>query len=142
MPLYDFYCPNCSARREALLKLDELNTATVLCLRCNQPTVRQISAAFIAADYPGYSCPVTGKWVEGRRAHIENLKQTGCRLREPGESADNARARKDADQALDRTFENSVEEAIYQLDTRKREQLTTEIQGGFDASIIRTSPKG
>lgn len=45
----------------------------------------------ISSDYKGYSCPVTGKWVEGRAAHRENLKRTGCRLLEKGESRDAAK---------------------------------------------------
>lgn len=39
----------------------------------------------IAKDYEGYNCPVTGKWIEGRTAHKENLKRQGCRVFEPGE---------------------------------------------------------
>lgn len=39
----------------------------------------------IAKDYEGYDCPVTGKWIEGRYAHKENLKRQGCRVFEPGE---------------------------------------------------------
>lgn len=45
-------------------------------------------AVQLAADYAGYECPVSGRWVEGRAAHQENLKRTGCRLLEPGESRD------------------------------------------------------
>ena len=40
----------------------------------------------VASDYEGYECPVTGRPVEGRAAHRENLKRTGCRLLEKGES--------------------------------------------------------
>jgi len=43
---------------------------------------------YVASDYEGYQCPVTDKWIEGRYAHKENLKRTGCRLLEPGESRD------------------------------------------------------
>lgn len=40
---------------------------------------------YIQSDISSYDCPVTGKIVEGRKAHRENLKQTGCRILEPGE---------------------------------------------------------
>lgn len=43
------------------------------------------SAAQISEDYKGYTCPITGDWVEGRRAHRENLKKHGCRVFEKGE---------------------------------------------------------
>lgn len=41
--------------------------------------------AQILRDIDGYTCPVSGKWIEGRAAHRENLKRTGCRIFEPGE---------------------------------------------------------
>ena len=41
--------------------------------------------AMISSDAAGYDCPVTGKWIDGRAAHRENLKRTGCRVFEPGE---------------------------------------------------------
>lgn len=40
----------------------------------------------IAKDYTGYVSPASGKWVEGKRAHLEDLKQTGCRIYEKGET--------------------------------------------------------
>ncbi len=45
----------------------------------------------LLGDYSAYDCPVTGKIVEGRVAHSENLKRQGCRLLEKGESRDQAK---------------------------------------------------
>lgn len=42
----------------------------------------------ISGDYEIYDCPVTGNPVEGRAAHRENLKRTGCRILEKGESSE------------------------------------------------------
>lgn len=42
----------------------------------------------ISKDYEGYNCPITGKRVEGRKAHRENLEKHGCRLFETGERED------------------------------------------------------
>tara|TARA_R110000772_G_scaffold194124_1_gene304915 strand:+ start:1129 stop:1476 length:348 start_codon:yes stop_codon:yes gene_type:complete len=53
--------------------------------RANFPTPR------VVGDYEAYDCPVSGKIIEGRKAHEENLRATGCRLLEPGEKEDNAR---------------------------------------------------
>ena len=39
----------------------------------------------VSPDYHGYACPITGRWIEGRAAHRENLKRHGCRLQEKGE---------------------------------------------------------
>jgi hypothetical protein len=45
----------------------------------------------VVGDYEPYECPVSGKIIEGRKAHEENLKRTGCRLLEPGEKEDNVK---------------------------------------------------
>lgn len=42
----------------------------------------------IVSDYEGYSCPITGNWIEGKSSHRENLKKHGCRVFEPGELED------------------------------------------------------
>lgn len=40
---------------------------------------------YVQSDIAGYTCPVTDVWVDGKSAHRENLKRTGCRILEPGE---------------------------------------------------------
>ena len=40
---------------------------------------------FVRGDLPGYRSPVTGRWIEGRRARREDLAATGCRAVDPGE---------------------------------------------------------
>ncbi len=39
----------------------------------------QADAPFVQPDLPGYESPVTGKWVEGRKARREDLKRTNSR---------------------------------------------------------------
>jgi hypothetical protein len=34
---------------------------------------------FIQPDLPGYQSPITGLWVEGRKARREDLRRSGCR---------------------------------------------------------------
>lgn len=138
MPLYDYRCGHCQAKREVLLKLDELDS-TVKCYRCDQPMARQLSAPMVVGDYPPYQCPVSGKWIEGRRAHIENLKQTGCRVLEPGEAESSARARAKAEADLEAKIDAHVEAEIHNMEPRKREQLASELQAGATAEIIRST---
>lgn len=47
----------------------------------NQP----ITAPRITSDYGAYSSPVGSGVVEGRAAHREDLKRSGCRVMEKGE---------------------------------------------------------
>lgn len=71
----------------------------------------------VSGDYEAYECPVTGTMIEGRHAHSENLKQTGCRLLENGEFEDtkkNGRARADA--KIDAAVDKAVDEIAGTLD--------------------------
>jgi hypothetical protein len=98
---------------------------------------RVITATRISRDLPGYSCPVTGSWVEGRRAHEENLARTGCRVLEDGEKGENEKRRAKADAALDRAVEATVEREVEQLPSHKRERLASELLSGSDLSVER-----
>ena len=98
---------------------------------------RQISAPRVIGDYAGYSCPVSGRWIEGRRAHEENLKRTGSRVLETGEHEANQRARKDQEAAFDREVDATVERFVDSLPSGKQEQLATEFSHGVDASVER-----
>lgn len=74
---------------------------------------RQESVAPIVwNDLPGYESPVSGKWVEGRKARREDLKRTGCRAWEgmDQEKKEAARVREYSDQQFDRKLESHVGE--------------------------------
>ena len=74
------------------------------------PTARShLSAPRILSDYEAYECPVSGKSIEGRRAHEENLKATGCRVLERGEKEDNARNAQIAAQAEDKIRDKAID---------------------------------
>lgn len=59
---------------------------------------------YVAKDYEAYECPITGKMIEGRSAHRENLKKHGCRVFEPGEREQFIRDRpKEIERDIERT---------------------------------------
>lgn len=137
MPLYDYKCYACQAKREVLLKIAELDTAVVHCLKCNNAMNRQLSAPMVVGDYPGYSCPITGKWVEGRRAHIENLKQHDCRVYEPGETeAFTKRKAKEDEIVEDLIVDNAIRD-WQAMPVEKKDRLAAELVHGAEAPIIR-----
>jgi hypothetical protein len=70
---------------------------------------------YLALDYKAYRCPVTGRPVEGRRAHQENLKRTGCRVLERGEREHNQRTRAESDRQIERTVDVAVEKTAAAL---------------------------
>jgi hypothetical protein len=71
----------------------------------------------VVRDYKPYRCPVTEKVIEGRRAHQENLKRTGCRLQEPGEKEQFIRERAKADAKLERIIGDAVDKTAAELGT-------------------------
>lgn len=137
MPTYAYKCPTCRSRRDVFKSIANLNREEP-CETCQTPMERQLSAPRIVADYAGYNCPITGKWVEGRRAHEENLKRHGCRVLEAGETEQVSRNRKAEDEALDRAVEATAEQFVETLSSDKREALGVALESGLDVSIERS----
>lgn len=106
MPIYSYLC-SCGKEETRFLKLAQSDDPQHCA--CGQQMARKIEAPMVVADYAPYSCPITGRPVEGRRAHTENLKKHGCRLLEPGESDQVRRNRASFEKKLDREVEQLVE---------------------------------
>ena len=136
MPIYSYKCPTCARKRDIFKRIADLDRIEK-CLQCGFAMNRQLSAPMVKGDYPGYDCPITGKWIEGRRAHEENLKRHGCRVLEPGETEGAKRASAAADAALETAIDSTVEEFVETLPTVQKEQLAAEIQSGLDIAIVR-----
>ena len=134
MPLYAYRCRGCGGRNDVFKVLAQLNRAEY-CLLCQDLMDRQVAAPAIVKDYAPYNCPVTGKLIEGRAAHVENLKQQGCRVYEPGETRqlEQLKARQESD--LDAAVERTAEEFVHNLPVQKREKLTEEL---FNQGLITT----
>ena len=83
-----------------------------------QAVDRRIDLAMpmISSDYKAYECPVTGNMIEGRRAHSENLKVTGCRLHEKGEFEDvKKNGKKYVEARMDLAIDKAVDEVARDL---------------------------
>lgn len=135
MPTYTYKC-QCGYTGDIVKPLANLNR-NEFCLRCSEAMIRQISAPRVIGDYAGYNCPITGAWIEGRRAHEENLARHGKRVLEPGETDAYKRRLAEDDMALDRAVEATTEEFVHNLPVAKREALVKEIQSGVTADIVR-----
>lgn len=101
----------CPKRKE----LVEITTNT-------QPEQR---APMVVPDLPGYVSPVTGIWVEGRKARREDLKRTGSRPWEGIESERKEVARQHAyaEQKADVQLDRGVREVYYQMSPSKRRAI-------------------
>jgi hypothetical protein len=88
-------------------------------------------------DYPGYSCPVTGQWVEGRAAHRENLKRQGCRVLESGETEASRRAMRQSEEALDKSLDETADRMLASLPSHEVEHLCNAVADGMTATVER-----
>jgi putative FmdB family regulatory protein len=135
MPLYSYYCGSCNSRFDEFAKMDQ--SADPAICACGSLAPRVITATRISQDYEGYQCPVTDRWISGKAAHRENLKQTGCRVLEPGERETNERLRQRQEAEFDSKIEATVEKEIEALPSDKRERLANELLSGVDVSVER-----
>lgn len=107
MPLYSFECSECHKRDAVFRKIASRNEAP-LC--CDKSMVRVIEAAAIQADLPGYQSPIDGRWIEGKRARMEDMKRNGCRPWE-GMESEKKEAQRRAEYA-DKDYEKGLEAQI------------------------------
>ncbi len=141
MPLYTYKCPLCNRTKDVLLKLADSDQEQY-CHHEDHNAIpvnmlKQITAARIVTDYPGYECPITGSWIEGRAAHRENLAKHGCRVFEPGEMENTRRMRENLDKDMERQVDATVDQFIAELPSAKRDKLAAEMDAGLDVQYTR-----
>lgn len=134
--MYSYKCLACTSRRDIFKPLAELNRSES-CENCQAKMERQLAAPAVIGDYAGYTCPITNEWIEGRRAHQENLKKHGCRVYESGETETFRQSKRKEEAELDRRVDETVEQYYEALPTEGREQLAVAVQSGLDVAIER-----
>lgn len=139
MPLYEYKCAN-GHTQDIFLPMSEYLTPQV-CRSCGEPTIKQLSTPAVRGDYQSYRCPITNEWVEGRRAHEENLRRHNCRLLEPGEREQAVSRRQFSDDALSRSIDRSLEQTLSSWSGDKIAQLCNEAADGAQAIITRSTPQ-
>jgi putative FmdB family regulatory protein len=117
MPIYAYRCPTCEVDFEVYRSIAQMRQRE-LHEPCSKLAYKVITAApMMGTDYAGYDCPISGKRIEGRRAHIENLKRHNCRLYEAGETQEfikrkAARDDEATNRLLDRILPQSIGDTI------------------------------
>lgn len=72
---------------------------------------------YIAGDYKTYDCPITGRPIDGRVEHEENLRKHGCRIHEAGEFEDvKKNGQKRINASIDAAIDKSVDAIARQID--------------------------
>ena len=137
MPTYDFQCQACGhLEADKIRSLAEYNDPCP-CPQCEYPMTQLISAPAIVMDYAGYQCPITDKWIEGKRAHRENLAKHGCRVLEPGERENVLRQKAAEEKALDDKLDQTIGKAIEAMPPRQQEKLHSELMSGANLTVAR-----
>lgn len=115
MPVYDFHCPDCR-RTEAVVRKVDQRDGLQMCSACSSSMVRRmVYRTAVRGDYEGYVSPASGKWIEGRAAHEEDLKRSGCRVFESGERENFIKNKAKHEEQLAQNFETIVEKAALTL---------------------------
>lgn len=84
---------------------------------CNDSKRSHLNMPYIAGDYKPYDCPITGKSIDGRVEHEENLKKHGCRIHEAGEFEDvKKNGQKRINASIDAAIDKSVDAIARQID--------------------------
>jgi putative FmdB family regulatory protein len=135
MPLYSYKCLSSGFIFDRFAPMAD--SAKPQDCACGAMADRVITATRISVDYAGYNCPVTGKWISGRRQHEENLKRTDSRLLEPGETEAAHKYREKLEADFDRQIETTVEKQYEALPSDKKEKLANELLSGLDVSVER-----
>lgn len=85
-----------------------------------------------------YDCPITGEPITSYAQHRDNLKRHGCQEYDPEMKTDAARFRKEQDDRLDKSVEESVERQIETMPGYKRERLGKELEHGAEIEMVRS----
>lgn len=135
MPIYEFQCSACGKVHEKFRAMEDSAMPSIC--SCGEIAPRILSRTSVRPDYPGYSCPVTGKWIEGRKAHEANLKLHGCHVLEKGEKEAAAAVRKQADEALENAVAETAAELVAAMPEEKQRQLGEELTRDVSISYQR-----
>lgn len=115
MPVYEYRCGAGHAFERILPVAQYLDPQRCDCGQIGQKHIFHAPRVF--ADYEGYESPATGRWVEGRRARVEDLAVSGCQPYEEGMRQDAERVRAADDKQLDKVVDQLVETTLTDMTT-------------------------
>jgi len=76
-----------------------------------------LASPMVSGDYESYACPITGKIIDGKREHNENLLKHDCRIQEKGEFEDVKKHGQNRINAeMDKAIDKSVDVIASQID--------------------------
>lgn len=139
MPQYLYACTvGCRSERFLTLAMHQL---VQTCDRHGYVMEQIITAPLLvkASADVRYDSPIDGRPITNWQARQEDLKRNNCTEYDPGQKQDYHTRIKESEEALDKTVDAAVEEAIEKMPTAKRGKLYSELtEQGVVADVIRT----
>ena len=111
MPYYSYRCPTCSLEFDSVVPV--ALRKTIRCARCRifaEIVIKKAPMVHAPGEFVPFESPGTGKLITSKSRLVDDLKASGCHLREPGEEKDTARRRQEIEKAEDQAIENAVVE--------------------------------
>src|SRR5258708_13417503 len=137
MPIYAYSCRGCGAQFDRYLPMALCSSLVIH--DCAGVGQKIFLPPMVRGDLPGYTSPIDGRWIEGRRARLEDLRRNNCRPYETGEKEYHERARVQEKARLDAKITEPVQPAFDKMPTRKKELLEQEIAAGATTEVQRST---
>lgn len=104
---------------------------------CGQQAIKTLSPAMLMTDLPGYTSPIDGHWVEGRKARREDMLRNGCREYDPSEKKNFLQNQYLEEQRFDKAVDETLDRQLSTMPARKLELLEQEVRSGADVITTR-----
>lgn len=136
MPTYEYTCKAGHHFERILPVADYQTPQTCECGKQGRRIISLPLAGFVQRECR-YDSPVTGKPISSWKQRRQDLAENNCREYDPEMRTDYDNRAKRSNEALEKSFDATVDKIYDSLPTRKREQLDSELRSGADATIER-----
>jgi hypothetical protein len=137
MPIYTYRCSNGHAYDRYLALADYARPQVCDCGRVG---LRMICAPLLvkAQAECRYDSPIDGHAVTSWAARRDDLARNNCQPYDPEMKTDMLRRRQDADAAIEKSVDATVDEAFEKMPTAQRAKLASEVtEQGADCGYVR-----
>lgn len=84
-----------------------------------------------------YTSPIDGREITSRQQRIDDLARHNCMEYDPEMKKDAQRRSAEADAAIEKSFDETIEREIHTMPVRKREALISELDSGVTVEPVR-----
>lgn len=135
MPNYEAWCVLCNEEQTYYRSIENRHD-TPIC--CGQKMSKMISRVmgFVQPEIR-YDSPIDGRIITTKQQRLDDLARNNCQPYDPEMKKDAERRRKESEEKLEASIDQTVEREIHAMTPRQRERLTGELEGGLTAEPVR-----